>query len=102
VQIEHPNNYLRPDMNASVEFYDESTKTAGERIVQSRVIIPQSALRENAVFVVSKSRAMRRAVAVAGPVSGGLAVERGLAAGEEIIIDPPQNLKDGARVHVEH
>ncbi len=102
VQIEHPNNYLRPDMNASVEFYDQSTKAAGERIAQSRVIIPQSALRENAVFVVSKSRAVRRLVTVAGPVSGGLAVEHGLAAGEEIIIDPPQNLKDGARVHVEH
>src|SRR5262249_13455150 len=101
VQIEQPDSDLRPDMNASVEFYDPST-AAAQGSLPSRVLIPPSALRDSAVFMVSNGRAVRRPVAVAGPVSGGVAVERGLAAGEEIIVDPPQNLKDGGKVHVEH
>jgi hypothetical protein len=52
------------------------------------------------VYVVEEERARRRVIE-AGPVSGGeREVRTGLAGGESLVLDPPPELTDGARVRV--
>lgn len=97
VKIAAPDELLRPDMNASVAFYSEEKPAAGgapRRIVA----IPAGAIREGAVFVALDGRAVRRAVKTGGTTRQGVTIEQGLIGGEDLIVDPPANLKDGDRV----
>jgi HlyD family secretion protein len=82
VKILKPDDYLRPEMNASVAFVS-SSKAA--RSGKPRLEIPQGAVRDQAVFVVVDGRAVRRGV-------------RTLIGGEDVIVNPPADLKDGQRV----
>ena len=63
------------------------------------LLVPASAVAGRHVWVVEGGRARHRAV-VAG-VSGPQKVEirQGLADGEQVIVNPPAGLADGARVH---
>jgi HlyD family secretion protein len=98
VRVIAPDGYLRPEMNASVAFY--SPDKAGESKPQSKpmVTVPASAVRENAVFVVVDGKALRRAVKVSGTTSQGVQVGEGLIGGEDLIVNPPVDLKDGQKV----
>ena len=100
VQILQPDDYLRPEMNASVAFYDEGeAAAAGSAAAASPVIfVPPSAVRENAVFVYFGGRAVRRPVTTGGISAQGMRIESGLAGGEDLILNPPAGLKDGDRV----
>ena len=98
VKIENPDQFLRPDMNASVSFHEEA-KTVGEKSrATTQVVIPQSAVRDNSVFVVLNGRAARRKVVLGGSGSGGVRVSSGLSGGEDVIVNPSVGLKDGERV----
>lgn len=98
VQVVNPDDYLRPEMNASVAFY--STEKLGSRQTESKpiVTVPASAVRDNAVFVVLNGKAVRRAVKVAGTSSQGVQIADGLIGGEDLIATPPADLKDGQKV----
>jgi HlyD family secretion protein len=101
VKVRKPDQYLRPEMNATVAFISDDTRVtsahpyaAGKPIVMA----PESALRSGAVFVFLDGRALRRAVKT-GAVSGSLVrIEGGLIGGEDLIVNPPAGLKDGDRV----
>jgi HlyD family secretion protein len=97
VRILNPDDYLRPEMNASVSFIEEREPGA---VSQARpaVIVPQSAVRNNAVFVISEDKAIRREVKTGPATAQGLRIEQGLSGGEELILNPPEDLKDGDRV----
>ncbi len=99
VKIAKPDEYLRPEMNASVAFIsDEKTAAGAGAPARAVVIVPASAVRDNAVFVVLDGRAVRRPVKT-GAVSGqGIRIEDGLIGGEDLIVNPPAGLKDGDRV----
>ena len=97
VKILKPDDYLRPEMNASVAFYDEARKTDGAR-AKPLIAIPSSAVRSGAVFVILNGKAIRRAVKTGGTNAGGVIVEEGLIGGEDLILNPPADLKDGAAV----
>jgi HlyD family secretion protein len=101
VKIVKPDDYLRPEMNASVAFVsgakDAPAQTAAARPV---VFVPATALRNDKVFVVSSGKAVARTVKAAGSTSQGIRVEEGLNGGEDLILDPPAELKDGDRVRV--
>ncbi|HYL34844.1 MAG TPA: efflux RND transporter periplasmic adaptor subunit [Bryobacteraceae bacterium] len=99
VKVLSPDQYLRPEMNASVAFY--SPEKPGSRQTESKpiVTVPSSAIRDNSVFLVLNGRAVRRAVKVAGSTSQSVQVAEGLIGGEDIIANPPADLKDGQRVH---
>lgn len=98
VKILKPDDYLRPEMNSSVTFVNEAKQTAGTP-VKPVVYVPSSAVRDNSVFVVADGRAVRRTVRT-GPLSSqGLRVEDGLFGGEELIVNPPADLKDGNKVN---
>jgi HlyD family secretion protein len=99
VKITNPNEYLRPDMNASVSFYNEGkTSDRSEQQGAQVVAIPQTAIRDGAVFVSLDGRALRKPVTVAGTTAAGVQVSSGLIGGEDVILNPPADLKDGQRV----
>jgi HlyD family secretion protein len=97
VKVLKPDQYLRPEMNASVAFLAEPGAQAavGAKPV---VTVPATAVRDGAVFVVLNGRALRRAVKIGGSTPQGLRAEEGLIGGEDLIVNPPPGLKDGDRV----
>ena len=96
VKILNPDAYLRPDMNATVAFYsEEKTAAAAAKPV---VVVPPSAGRDGAVFVVLDGHAVRRPVKAGAAASQGVRIEDGLIGGEDLIANPPAELKDGDRV----
>lgn len=110
VKVLNPDDMLKPDMNAKVSFLSPkaiaSTQAAagGEATGQpttarTTVRIPTSAIRDGAVFVVDGGKATRRAVSTgASTVGGDVEVRKGLAGGEDVVLRPPTELKDGDRV----
>jgi len=99
VRVKSPDDYLRPDMNATVAFYNDVKPEPGAAgIPKHVVVIPQNALKDNSVFVVLDKRAHKRAVTTAGTSERGVLVESGLIGGEDLIVNPPADLKDGQRV----
>ncbi len=102
VKVHNPDEFLRPEMNASVAFQSsekEGGKPPGQDSAAKRLItIPASAVRDGAVFIVVDGSAVRRQVQVAGKSSQGATISTGLMGGEDLIVNPPADLKDGQRV----
>ena len=96
VKILKPDDYLRPEMNASVAFVEK--RTTADRQTRTAVAIPLTAVRDGAVFITSDGRAVRRSVRTGAKTSQGVFVEEGLIGGEDLILNPPADLKDGDRV----
>ena len=99
VRLQNPDSYLRPDMNATVAFYNEA---ATEQAASSKrlVVVPEGAVQNGSVFVVVNGHARKRPVTTDGSSQKGVLVADGLIGGEELIVSPPARLKDGARVEV--
>jgi HlyD family secretion protein len=99
VKILKPDEYLRPEMNASVAFIAERKTGAGAAQVSKPLIyVPAAAIKDSSVFVISQGKALRRAIKTGGSNSQGVRVEDGLFGGEDVIINPPADLKEGDRV----
>jgi len=97
VKVANPDDYLRPEMNASVAFMGDQTSKSAEP-AKPVIVVPSSAVRNNIVFILNDGRAVQRAVKT-GPVTAqGIRVESGLNGGEDLIVNPPSDLKDGAKV----
>jgi HlyD family secretion protein len=98
VQILDPDSYLRPEMNTTVHFLADESKTSKE---PSGVVVPTSAVRDHdgkkVVFVAFNDKAVMRPVEVISQRSGGLLVS-GLIGGENVITSAPANLKDGEEI----
>ena len=99
VKVLNPDQYLRPEMNASVAFL-ASDKPAGEAPAPSRpvVFVPATAVKGGAVFVAVNGKAVRRVVKTGGATDRGVRVEEGLIGGEDVVVDPPAELMDGSVV----
>ena len=98
VKILNPDEHLRPDMNASVAFISDDKQANTGAVARPVVVIPASAVRDNTVFVMFEGKAVRRPVKT-GPVnSKGVRIEEGLNGGEDLIVNPPTDLKNGDRV----
>jgi HlyD family secretion protein len=102
VKVLNPDEYLRPDMNATVDFIAEpkpGAATPANASAPGRTIyVPASAVRDGAVFVNLNGKAVKRAVKTGGTTSQGVRIDEGLIGGEDVIINPPQELKDGDKV----
>lgn len=100
VKVLQPDDFLRPDMNASVAFYEEAKAVSGGAPVAAKpvVYVPSAAVRNDAVFIVLGGKVIRRSVRVTGTTSEGMRVEEGLIGGEDLVLNPPADLKDGAKV----
>ncbi len=90
VKILNPDDYLRPEMNASVAFYSKPVTGAPHT---PTVVIPSAAVRDNSVFLVVDGRAVRRPVEVAGATAHGTLISGGLIGGEDVVVDPPANVE---------
>ncbi len=101
VQIMNPDAYLRPEMNATVQFLANDSKTATRK--QVGAFVPTQALRDKDgtkfVFIVFNGRTLRRDVHVLGPRSGGYLVDA-LVGGESVITSAPADLKDGQKIRI--
>ncbi len=98
VQVRNPDDFLRPDMNATVAFYNDAKSQPTATTAKHVVVIPQSALQNGSVFVVLDKHARKRAVTTAGNSERGVLIESGLIGGEDLIVNPPANLKDGQKI----
>lgn len=97
VQILNPDDYLRPEMNATVNFYNDATgQSAGNAAPE--ILVPAGAVENGNVFVVVNGRARKHPVTTGSISANGVIVQSGLIGGEEVIVNPPPNLKDGQRV----
>ncbi|MDQ6705256.1 MAG: efflux RND transporter periplasmic adaptor subunit [Acidobacteriota bacterium] len=100
VKILNPDDYLRPEMNASVAFLADEKPPAAGNAAKPVVVIPASAIQNDSVFVVLGGKAVKRRVRAGGTTSQGVQVQQGLIGGEDLIVKPPAGLKDGDRVQV--
>lgn len=101
VQILEPDDLIRPEMNANVSFLAALEQQAGRAASDSapRVLIPASALVDGAsVFVVVQERVQVRPVTVLRTTSDGVEIGQELSGGEDIVLSPPEDLKDGDRI----
>jgi HlyD family secretion protein len=99
VKILHPDEKLRPDMNATVSFLSPTAAVppgAAPSPPLAAVRIPASALHEGAVFIVENGIAKRLPVTPGLPTADGdIEITHGLLGGEDLILAPPESLKDG-------
>jgi RND family efflux transporter MFP subunit len=91
---------ILPDMGVKVSFLETNPRAAATR----RLVIPRAAVRhegeQSVVYVVQQDRVERRAIQT-GPADGDqVTVLAGLSAGEQVVVEGPTNLSDGARVVV--
>ena len=99
VKVQRPDDYLRPEMNASVAFLaDERVQGRAAAAAQPLIVVPAAAIRDNAVFVLLGGRAVQRPVKTGASNNQGVRIENGLIGGEDLIVNPPAGLKDGDRV----
>ena len=102
MQILQPDSYLRPEMNATVQFKAPQNKDEKSAAKQS-VFVPTAALRDNDgkkfVFLAFNGKALRRDVHVQGQRSGGYLVDS-LVGGENVITNAPANLEDGQKIRI--
>jgi RND family efflux transporter MFP subunit len=93
-----------PDMGVRVSFleHNASAATAAAQARPRGVLVPAAALRKDGeqdiVFVAKDRRAQRRAVTLGGSSGDLRQVLSGVGAGEAVIVDAPEGLKDDARL----
>ena len=101
VQVQTPDGYLRPEMNATVKFLANEPKAGGQQ--PAGVFVPSTALRDRngkkVVFLAFNGKALMREVQVVSTRSGGALVS-GLVGGESLITAAPAGLKDGDKIKI--
>jgi HlyD family secretion protein len=98
VKVVNPDQYLRPEMNASVAFL-AAEKPKSAQTSDPVIVIPASALKDGSVFVVLNGKAIRRPVKAGMTMSNGVRIDQGLIGGEDVIVNPA-GLTEGAHVKV--
>ena len=99
VKIRNPDEFLRPDMNASVAFLAE--EKAVSAVPQKPVIyLPATAIRDGGVFLLVDGVAVRRVVKTGPAGPQGVRVDSGLLGGEDVINNPTTEITDGIKVKV--
>lgn len=103
VQILQPDSYLRPEMNATVQFKAKPSEETKAGAKQSYVFVPTTALRDKEgkkfVLLAFNGKALRRDVHVQGQRSGGYLVDS-LVGGESVITAGPADLQDGQKIRI--
>ncbi len=103
VQILQPDSYLRPEMNATVQFKAPAKKDDRSVAKESYVFVPTAAVRDKDgtkfVFIAFNGKALRRDVHVKGERSGGYLVDS-LVGGENVITTAPADLSDGQKIRI--
>jgi len=105
VQILQPDSYLRPEMNATVQFKAKANTNDDKNAAtkQTYVFVPTAALRDKDgtkfVLLAFNGKTLRRNVHVQGQRSGGYLVDS-LVGGENVITAGPADLQDGQKIRI--
>jgi HlyD family secretion protein len=95
---------ILPDMGVKVSFLKDAPAPGQAPRVPS-VLVPKTAVRSldgrAIVFVLNEDRVERRAVKVGLDNADQVEVVSGVRAGERVVVDGPQTLKDGDKVKVQ-
>ncbi len=102
VKVLDPDEMLKPDMNATVAFLTRpAVSTQPSEAVAASIRVPAGAVRDGAVFVVEDGKAVRRSIVPGLSSAGGdVEIRKGLIGGEDLIVNPPDGLKDSDRVTI--
>jgi HlyD family secretion protein len=100
VKVQNPDDYLRPDMNATLNFYNEAQAVSSAEQARRVVLIPRAAVQNGSVFVAVNGRAKKLPVTLGGATAQGVMIEAGLIGGEDLIVNAPADLKDNQRIEV--
>ncbi len=103
VKVENPDEQLRPEMNARVNFLGEE-KTSQAKSAP-RVLVPKAAVVRNDgnafVFVVKGNRVAQRSVRLGDEAGEFYYVLEGLSGGESTVTVGVNKLRDGDRVRIQ-
>jgi RND family efflux transporter MFP subunit len=95
---------ILPDMGVKVSFLNERP-AAESAASKARILVPTTAVRKvdgrTIVFVMRDDRVERRAVSVGTVTGDQTEVVSGVSAGERVVVEGPQTLKDGDKVKVQ-
>jgi HlyD family secretion protein len=104
VKVENPNEQLRPEMNARVNFLSDKAPPNGAAPV-ARVLVPKAAVvkRDNSsfVFVVKGNRVEQRTIRTGEESADAFVVLDGLSGNESVAVTQVEKLGDGDRVKVQ-
>ena len=103
VQILQPDSYLRPEMNATVQFKAKASDDKNAGTKPTYVFVPTAALRDKDgtkfVLLAFNGKTLRRDVHVQDQRSGGYLVDS-LVGGESVITTGPADLHDGQKIRI--
>ena len=105
VKVENPDEQLRPEMNARVNFLADAAPAATSTAAVQKVLVAKAAVVHQGgndfVFVVKGSRVEQRVIKL-GPEAGEFySVLEGLSGGESTAIGGVDKLRDGDRVKIQ-
>jgi HlyD family secretion protein len=104
VKVENPNEQLRPEMNARVNFLSDKAPATDNKPV-ARVLVPKTAVakKDNAsfVFVVKGNRVEQRTIRTGEESGDAYVVLEGLSGNESVAVTAIDKLRDGDRVKVQ-
>jgi HlyD family secretion protein len=104
VKVENPDQQLRPEMNARVNFIadDSANKQSSST---GRILVPKQAVVriDNGafVFVIKGNKVEQRAIRAGGEVGDDYHVLEGLSGNESVALNGADKLRDGDRVKVQ-
>lgn len=105
VKVENPNEQLRPEMNARVNFLSDKAPTTDQAAPVARVLVPKAAVvkRDNSsfVFVVKGNRVEQRTIRTGEESADAFVVLDGLSGNESVAVTQVEKLSDGGRVKVQ-
>jgi HlyD family secretion protein len=104
VKVENPNEQLRPEMSARVNFLSDKAASV-ENKSASRVLVPKAAVvRKDGtafVFVVKGTKVEQRVIRTGDEVGDSFLVLDGLSGSESVAVAGVDKLRDGDRVKIQ-
>jgi HlyD family secretion protein len=104
VKVENPNEHLRPEMNARVNFLAEKA-TNSETRPTAKVLVPKQAVLKkdgnSFVFVVKGNKVEQRTIRPGDEAGDAYYVLDGLSGNESVVIAGVDKLRDGDRVRIQ-
>ena len=104
VKVENPDEQLRPEMNARVNFLSEEAKPAENKSVVARVLVAKAAVvhkdGSDFVFVIKNGRVEQRVIRLGEETGEFYNVMEGLSGGASTAVSGVDKLRDGDRVKV--
>jgi HlyD family secretion protein len=101
VKVENPDEQLRPEMNARVNFLADAKPNETPSAV-SRALVPKTAVvnKDGAdfVFVVKGNKVEQRVIRRGDEIGDSYYVLEGLSGGETVVTDGADQLRDGSRI----